>query len=158
MNKYRITYPNNKEVRDDTSRTTKSLNVKYRGKFEDVKVYETNLLCSGKYKYGVSLPPSKIVVGTGAYNNSNFLDLLQHEYGHILQAKVFGLKAYYGIIAPASLKSMSTNSSMHYKYWTEILANNFAKKYFTYDYALSKYFPQGNVKLPWSLVVLSLIR
>ena len=76
MNKCRITYPNNKEVRDDTSRTTK----------------------------------------------------------------------------------ISTNSSMHYKYWTEILANNFAKKYFTYDYALSKYFPQGNVKLPWSLVVLSLIR
>ena len=108
--------------------------VKYAGKFEYVKVYETGLLKKGNTTYGVALPPERIVTGTGTYNNylaKEWLgtSLLQHEYGHILQAKIVGLNAYYKIIAPESLLSMTFTNS-HETFWTETWANYLAQNYF----------------------------
>jgi hypothetical protein len=63
-------------------------------------------------------------------DNSFTLAGLQHEYGHYLQAKVYGTSFYNNIIVPASLLSMIFDSANHYRFWTETNANRQAVAYF----------------------------
>ena len=59
--------------------------------------------------------------------------LLQHEFGHILQARKVGLVAYYSIIAKESFISASfdgINGWSHDLFWTETWANYLSQNYF----------------------------
>jgi hypothetical protein len=90
------------------------------------------------------LPGRGIYVAPGTYGNSNYLDLMQHEYGHILQAKMIGNVAFYSTIAPASTVSANLNGiggHSHKNYWTETSANYLSKEYFGSKYIYTTDFP-----------------
>ena len=57
--------------------------------------------------------------------------MLQHEFGHILQYRIHGSKAYWYVIAPESFMSVSFNSECHSQFWTETYANYLSKNYFS---------------------------
>jgi hypothetical protein len=54
---------------------------------------------------------------------------LKHEYGHILQAKIYGKMAFYTTIAPYSILSAEF-ATKHQCSWTETDANKLASHYF----------------------------
>lgn len=62
------------------------------------------------------------------------IDLLCHEFGHILQARAWGLIYYYNTVAPASIesfnKSLITSGYSHDDTWTEWSASRMAYEYF----------------------------
>lgn len=98
--------------------------------FEGVRVYASE---AGALKNGAAgtLP------GVGIFVNPKDLydiDLLRHEFGHILQAQVWGNKFFYGTIVPASLASANrANNDPSYNHqnsWTEVTANWFSYNYF----------------------------
>jgi hypothetical protein len=79
--------------------------------------------------------------------------LLRHEFGHILQAKIFGYQFFYRSIVPASLRSAhKANRHPEFKHqhtWTEWTANWLAYHYFNSpsDWNTKKYpvtAPQNN--------------
>lgn len=116
-----------------------SFKSKYVGKFEGVKVYETNNigLGFGENSGGVTLPPDKILVGKGAYSllgkSAKIRDLFHHEFGHILQSRqsFVGLDGFYNIIAPESFASSALGTSnFANNFWTETWANNLSEDYF----------------------------
>lgn len=116
---------------------TENVRAKYVGYFEDTKVFESKALTSKEYIRGVTLPGKGIIVGKGVYtnrfNNIQCLDLLKHEYGHILQAKQWGNYAYYDVIGPESLNSQMMDGILghdHDFFWTETHANYHANYYF----------------------------
>ena len=49
----------------------------------------------------MTVPGVGIFVGPGGIND---VDLLKHEFGHILQARKWGAGVFYGDVAPASLR------------------------------------------------------
>jgi len=109
----------------------------YVGKFEDVSVYESARMGVGSNSAGIALPGRGIVVGKGAFSQNLALDLVRHEYGHILQAKMFGKLAFYSTIAPESVISAALNRKFghsHNSYWTETHANYLSSKYFDAEY------------------------
>lgn len=111
---------------------------KYVGKFEDVNVYEHYF--AGELKpgevsnfRGITIPERGILVGKGVFTKGTKLGmaLMQHEYGHILQYRLVGPKAYYSIIAPESLMdAMISTEAEHNVFWTETWANYLSKNYF----------------------------
>lgn len=112
----------------------KTITGKYVGKYEGVKVYESSKMRTGN---AASLPGRGIVLSRGEftrhYNSSGTQELLQHEFGHILEARIVGLEAFYKIIAKESLLSASMDGVLgwsHNKFWTETWANYLSKKYF----------------------------
>lgn len=98
--------------------------------FEGVSVYETSRLGYGYGSAGLCLPGIGIFVGKGTFNAD--LEVVQHEYGHVLQAQSVGFLSFYMIIGLMSLMSASTNgfSRGHQHYWTESWCNHLAKNYF----------------------------
>jgi len=106
-------------------------NTKY---FQGIRVYESKLL--GEYGKGysaVTLPGIGIITGIGVFANDKAM--MQHEFGHILQFRLFGPKAYYGTIGPeslvsATLQQISNGSWNHNTFWTETWANHLSKEYF----------------------------
>ena len=107
---------------------------KYVGKFEGTNLYESSMMPDGA---AATLPGRGIILSKGQYtlkSNARYTqELLQHEFGHILQAKKVGLKAYYAIIAPESLGSAikSTYGNWnHNTFWTETWANYLSHNYF----------------------------
>jgi hypothetical protein len=56
-------------------------------------------------------------------------DLLRHEYGHVLQAKKFGIIPFYFFIAPISLISAVLRKNHHLN-WVEKNANWLSFNYF----------------------------
>ena len=57
------------------------------------------IICKKTLKYsGVTLSPKGIYVGKGVYVND--VDMMMHEFGHILQYREYGSLAYYDVIAP----------------------------------------------------------
>jgi hypothetical protein len=108
---------------------------KYVGKIGGADVYESNHL--GSYKSGsysgVTIPERGIIVGKGVFAND--MQFIKHEFGHILQYRLVGSKAYYGIIAKESLGSATlqniTNGRWdHNTFWTETWANYLFQGYF----------------------------
>lgn len=59
---------------------------------------------------------------------------MQHEYGHVLQYRIVGEKAYYSVIAKESMENFICDkiykTSTHDTFWTETWANYLAKNYF----------------------------
>jgi hypothetical protein len=107
----------------------KTVTGKYVGKFEGVNMYEADI------QGGVTLPGRGIVVYEGAFSRKTNMSLIHHEFGHILQAREVGLKAYYDIIAKESLASATlyhiTNGTWnHNSFWTETWANYLSNGYF----------------------------
>ena len=77
--------------------------------------------------------------GIGIFMNKDHLtdlDLLMHEYGHILQAKKYGMLYFYKTIVPTSLSSANQNNTntentfYHHDTWTEWSANDLSNDYF----------------------------
>lgn len=76
--------------------------------------------------------------------------LLQHEFGHILQSREVGIKAYYSVIAPESAVSAARSavdpSYSHDHFWTETWANYLSKSYFGTSWLGLKYgYPAVNI-------------
>jgi len=112
--------------------TSKKIFGKYAGKFEGVDVFESADLGDGFRSGGITLPGKGIVVGTnvikGAKQNAW---LLEHEFGHILQARKVGYFRFYSVIGKESLFSATVNSPEgHGKFWTETWANYLSADYF----------------------------
>ena len=107
---------------------------KYVGKFEGTNLYESSMMPDGA---AATLPGRGIVLSKGQFTlNSSARytqELLQHEFGHILQAKIVGLDAYYGVVAPESLWSAvkaTYGNWNHNTFWTETWANYLSHNYF----------------------------
>ena len=121
---------------------------KYVGKFEGVNIYESGILGVGSNSAGVTLPERGIIVGKGVMaqlkTDNGCKALLQHEFGHILQARKVGIGAYYKVIAPESFVSTISDEiglSSHKLYWTETWANYLSSQYFGSEYVISSRFP-----------------
>jgi hypothetical protein len=70
-------------------------------------------------------------------DNDFTLTLLEHEYGHYLQAKNYGAVTYNTVIVPASLYSIITDEKAHNSFWTEKDANMWAYIYFGKNSAIA---------------------
>ncbi len=100
---------------------------KYAGDFHGADVYETTRLTGDD---GITLPGRGILVPKGTYSlNSNYT-LLQHEYGHILQARMIGNANFYGNVGVPSIFSAQFSAN-HQRFWTEVWANNLSFDYFS---------------------------
>lgn len=108
------------------------LGFKYVGTFEGVKIYESSYLGDGFDSKGLCLPLVGIIVGRGTYSKAIDIDVIRHEYGHILQARDMGCLAFYLCVGIPSLISAWTNGwgRGHQTYWTEGWANLLASQYF----------------------------
>lgn len=97
-------------------------------KFEGIRIFK---LPVKRFKNGaaVTIPGLGIFVGRG---NENDLDLIRHEFGHILQFRKWGFRFFWRYIAVDSLKSAkkSTSNQLHMQTWTEWSANRLAYDYF----------------------------
>jgi len=107
-----------------------------------------------EYGAAFTLPGVGIFVNPNDVDN---IDLLRHEFGHILQARNWGMNFFYEKIVPASLKSASGNKYWHMNTWTEWSANRLSYIYFGKpdDWNHSKYpiWPtksRPGVMNPWS--------
>ena len=100
---------------------------------EGVPVYETPHLGCGYGSAGLCLPGIGIFVGQGTYEAD--VDVVRHEFGHILQARTIGFLSFYLIVGLMSLMSAWTNGygKGHQLYWTELWCNYVAKNYFEYS-------------------------
>jgi RHS repeat-associated protein len=98
------------------------------GYFEGVSVYTTTFgACKDRAAFTV--PGVGIFVNPKDVNN---LDMLRHEFGHVLQYRAWGTFFYYSQIVPTSIQSaFSTNSDIeHQQTWTEWSANFLSWSYF----------------------------
>ena len=118
---------------------------KYVGKFEGVNVFENDLIMGdigkGSNLRGATFPGRGIIVSKGVLTNGGNQGkaLLQHEFGHILQYREVGAKAYYSLIAPESLVSACRSEMKHDYFWTETWANYLSKEYFGNYWLGAKY-------------------
>jgi hypothetical protein len=111
----------------------KTVTGKYVGKFEGVNLYEAPIPEGS----AATLPGRGIILSKGQFTlngSSRYTkELLQHEFGHILQARMVGLKAFYNVIAPESFISASLDGVCgwsHNTFWTETWANYLSNNYF----------------------------
>ncbi len=111
------------------------------GRFENVRLIPFNV---GVFRKGaaVTIPGIGIIAGDAGIRNQ---DLLQHEFGHILQYRKWGFLFYWTRIAPSSLMSASKagrdKSWHHMKCWTEWSANRLSYLFFNspVDWDLNSY-------------------
>ena len=97
--------------------------------FEGIKII-TSTIAALKHRAAFALPGIGIFVNPLDVKNTN---LLRHEFGHILQAKKWGMWFFYKSIAPASLLSArknGINGFCHQDTWTEWSANVLSYNYF----------------------------
>lgn len=131
------------------------IRAQYIGEFEGVNVYETEDLgyfASGNYA-AEAQPKYGILAGLGVYENK-VVDMLQHEFGHILQYREYGADAYYKIIAPEAQASYHralkyNKLSLHYNHWTETHANFLSQRYFgaKWQGGAGTNYPAANISL-----------
>ena len=110
---------------------------KYVGEFEGIHVFESKNLGNIKRNYGgITIPERGIIVGNGVFTSGSTegIAMMQHEFGHILQYRETGMKAYYKVIAPESISSALyskyDSAYSHDLFWTETWANYLSKNYF----------------------------
>ncbi|MBK7480634.1 MAG: hypothetical protein IPI69_13565 [Bacteroidales bacterium] len=111
----------------------KTVTGKYVGKFKSINLYEAPIPEGS----ATTLPGRGIILSKGQYtlnSTSRYTrELLQHEFGHILQAREVGLKAFYNVIAPESLASASMDGVggwSHSTFWTETWSNYLSNNHF----------------------------
>ena len=98
--------------------------------FENIRVFTSTL---GDLKYGAAfaLPGVGIFVNPSDVNN---IDLLRHEFGHILQARLWGHLFFYRTVVAVSVasahKANTTTRYNHQHTWTEWSANLLSYNYF----------------------------
>lgn len=98
-------------------------------KFEGIYIF-TLPLKNFKRGAAVTIPWIGIFVGKGFKND---IDLLRHEYGHILQYKKWGFCKFWTQVAVTSLKSAKYSRKYavnHMHTWTEWSANRLSYEYF----------------------------
>lgn len=105
---------------------------RYVGRFEGIRVYETEKLGAGYNSGGLALPGVGIFVGSGTYSKKLGLEVVAHEFGHFLQFRAVGPFWYYLLVGPLSLLSAWTNwhGKGHQCYWVEQWANHLSAEYF----------------------------
>lgn len=115
-------------------------------RFEGIRVFAIN---TGRFNRGsaVTIPGIGIFVGAKQLNN---IELLRHEFGHILQRRQKGALFYWLRIAPVSLWSAIKTSTLPKKHihmytWTEWSANRLSYDYFNQpaSWDLKKYPVKG---------------
>ncbi len=96
--------------------------------FYGARVYQNKMMEKGS---AVTLPGIGIIINPQDVGN---IDLLRHEFGHILQSKKMTKFGFYGIIAPKSLFSAIKQSYVkecyHRDYVTETTANSLSYEFF----------------------------
>lgn len=97
----------------------------YERQFEGVNVYSSNVGDIGKGAAATPYPFG-IIVNKKDVNNVN---LLRHEFGHVLQGRRYGVVNFWLNITPTSLLSPSNS---HMRTWTESEANTLSYIYFGY--------------------------
>ena len=128
----------------------KIIRAKYVGNFEDVSVFEAKWLG----EKGATIPDYGIIVGKGTLTSGSDIgkELLQHEYGHVLQYKRVGAKAFYSVITPESVASASYSNInplyTHDSFWTETWANYLSRHYFGTKWLGGKW---GRIAQPLSM-------
>jgi hypothetical protein len=114
-------------------------NIADTSKFPGVRVFQTDVIPAGT---AVALPGIAILISFG-YSGTELIKVLQHEYGHIIDARVGILKRggkllnyflFYLLIGLPSLASAIINKERHRYFWTEIRANRFAAAFFGQEY------------------------
>ncbi len=105
--------------------------MKFVAKFHGTAVYESSFLGYGYNSAGLCLPGIGIFIGKDTYSLD--LDVIRHEYGHILQAQMIGYIPFYLLVGIPSLLSAWTHGygKGHQQYWTEGWCNSLAKEYFS---------------------------
>ena len=98
-------------------------------RFQQVRLFRLNF---GNFRRGAALtiPLVGIFVGKGMEDD---LNLLRHEFGHILQFRKWGFWFFWRHIAKTSLDSAHASRKEHRKHqhtWTEWSANRLAYHYF----------------------------
>lgn len=96
---------------------------------------------------GVTLPGRGIIVYDGAFSRQTDMALVQHEFGHILQANNVGKAGFYEVIAPESLVSAIRHGKFgwdHNTFWTETWANYLSNNYFGTNSLISTW-PSANI-------------
>jgi RHS repeat-associated protein len=132
----------------------------YVGTVDGVPVFETKKFGSvikkqadGYYHFrGITIPKRGIIVAQGAYSSGKDIGtaLVQHEFGHILQCRMYGSYAYYHIIAPESManciySNAMGNQAIHDNFWTETWANYLSKEFFGSKYVGGPDYPAINI-------------
>ncbi len=110
---------------------------KFKGTFEGVNVYETPELGVGYGSGGITLPGRGITVGDGVFSRSLDFDLMQHEFGHVLQIRQLGGFSFLKDVGIPSIRSANQNGLngwSHNKFWTEVWANDLSSSYFDTNY------------------------
>ena len=104
--------------------------MKYLKQFEDIRIFG---LKNHKFQRGAAITIPGIGIFVGEKHAEN-IDLLRHEYGHILQRRQKGFIFFWFRIAPASMKSALQTSrnknKVHMHTWTEWSANKLSFEYF----------------------------
>lgn len=99
-----------------------------------------SLTVNGKQVLSYSLHDNEIKIAAG-------------KFGHVLQHRKVGARAYYSIIAPESLASAAMDGHMnhsHHSFWIETWANYLAKGYFGSKWLGKIYptaYPEKNISL-----------
>lgn len=125
-------------VGDEYIKNLERVKGKYVGKFEGVKVFETNALGDISSEYSaMTLPNKGIIAAKGVYTSGaeSGIAMMQHEFGHVIESWQTGIPTYYEKIALPSLASCTRakllgDMSLHHNYWTETWANHLSKQYF----------------------------
>ena len=98
-------------------------------KFEGIHLFSLNI---GNFKRGAAVT----IPGIGIFGGKDMkedIDLLRHEFGHVLQFRKWGFLFFWKNIASASLKSAHNQRRKfipHMNTWTEWSANWLSYKYF----------------------------
>lgn len=119
--------------------------------FEGVNLY----LLDNFQGSAIALPGMGIFMDKSVNNKT---ELLRHEFGHILQAEIWGNDYFYTVIAPISVKSHIYSQKYpqfdHDDTWTEWTANNLSYNYFgrpkDWDMNFNPIFPSGKARYPFN--------
>ena len=121
---------------------------KHVGQFEGINVYESKLLGNIHGKcYGVAIPKRGIIVGKGTFTCGvkDGMQMMQHEFGHILQYRKYGSLVYWLVIAPESFINAVYFPLSHYSFWIETWANHLSKEYFSKSWIGGTGYPTQNI-------------
>lgn len=97
--------------------------------FENIRVFTSSL---GDLKHGAAFALPAIGIFVNPTDVSN-IDLLRHEFGHMLQARLWGHLFFYSTVVPVSVASAHKANATSYDHqhtWTEWSANLLSYKYF----------------------------
>jgi hypothetical protein len=99
-------------------------------KYPGVKIYQTSTI---REYSAVTLPGIGILIHPSVTGRDQ-TQMLQHEYGHILDSQYYQGARFYFEIGIPSIWNVMTDPSSHDYFWTEMRANKKAERFFGVDY------------------------